>query len=83
MDYVLSDEERKYVCAHELGHSLLHKGLNRVFMDTKTHMVTVRFELEADHFVVDLIYSGDELNEYRDYSLDTVAICLGVNSSLA
>jgi len=73
MDNKLSNEERKWVCAHEPGHSLLHKGLNRVFMDKKTHMVTSRFELEADHFAVHLLYSDDELHEYRDCSVDTVA----------
>ncbi len=83
MDSKLLDEERKWVCAHELGHSLLHKGLNRVFMDKKTHMVTSRFESASDHFTVDLLYSDDELHEYRDCSFDTVAKCLGVSSSLA
>lgn len=79
----LSDHERTWVCAHELGHSLLHKGMNRVFMDSRTHMVTNRFEVEADHFAVDLIYSDDELHEYADCSFDTVTRTLGVSYSLA
>jgi len=83
LDNDLSEQDRNWVCAHELGHSLMHKSMNRVFMDTRTHMVTNRYEIEADRFAVDLIYSDDDMREYVDCSLDTIARCLGVSYSLA
>ncbi len=79
----LSEQERGFVCAHELGHSILHKDMNRIFMDTRTNMVTSRYEIEADHFAVDLIYSDDDLCEYTDCTFDTVARSLGISYSLA
>lgn len=46
----LAYEQRRLVCAHELGHHYLHRGLNRVFMDHSTQIVTQKFENEAHHF---------------------------------
>lgn len=78
----LSEHERNFVCAHELGHSLLHKDMNRIFMDTRTNMVTSRFEIEANHFAVDLIYSDDDLKEYADCTIGNIACSLGLSNSL-
>ena len=36
IDENLSDSEKRFVCAHELGHMLLHKKANALFMDTHT-----------------------------------------------
>ena len=46
-------------------------------------MVTSRYEIEADHFAVELIYSDDDLCEYTDCTFDTVARSLGISYSLA
>ncbi len=83
LDSKLSNMDRQWVCAHELGHSLLHKGYNRVFMDTRTHMVTSRYEKEADRFAIELLYSDDYLMEFAGCSCDTIANCLGVTYELA
>ena len=34
LDSELGEATARFVCAHELGHSFLHRGLNRIFMDT-------------------------------------------------
>ena len=39
LDSELDEDTTRFVCAHELGHSLLHRGLNRIFMDTRTFLV--------------------------------------------
>lgn len=36
LDEKLSDSERRFVLAHELGHMILHKKSNAIFMDTRT-----------------------------------------------
>ena len=41
-----------------------HRGLNRIFMDTRTFIVTGRYETEANQFSVDLIYSDEELQPF-------------------
>lgn len=83
VDNNLPGRERCWVYAHELGHSLLHKGMNRIFMDTHTYMVTSRYEKEADRFAVDLLFDDYDLQDFLEYSTPTVAECLGISYELA
>lgn len=83
LDDSLSEEEARFVCAHELAHSLLHRGLNRIFMDSRTLMCSGRYEREADRFAVDLLYSDEDMRDYMELPLPTVARCLGVSEDLA
>lgn len=83
LDNSLDDDPARFVCAHELGHSILHPGCNRIFMDTRTFFVTSRFETEADHFAVDLIYDDYDLQDLLELPLSTVATCLGISQPLA
>lgn len=83
LDTKLNDAVARFVCAHELGHSILHRGNNRIFMDTCTFMVAGRFEREADHFAVDLMYGDDELQPYLSYGTEYAARYMGVSYELA
>lgn len=83
LDSRLSDQDRLWVCAHELGHSILHRGLNRIFMTAHTRMVTSRYELEADKFAVDLLFSDEDLSHFLGESIPTAAACMCVNYELA
>ena len=73
----------QFVCAHELGHIFLHRNMNRAFMDTYTLFVTNRYEIEANKFAVDLLFDDDELQEYLNLSLPTVAERLRISYELA
>ena len=55
IDESLSYHERLFVCAHELGHMLLHKKSNAIFMDSRTQLNTTKYELEANRFAMDLL----------------------------
>ena len=46
----LPEEERRAVCAHELGHALLHPTANTPFLAANTNLVVGRYEREADYF---------------------------------
>lgn len=83
LDNSLDEQRRRWVCAHEIGHALLHKGLNRLFMDAHTHMVSNRYEIEADHFAADLLFSEEDIHPYRSYSIDIAARCMGLSEELA
>ena len=83
LDSSLDDNTARFVCAHELGHSLLHRGCNRIFMDTRTFVITSRYETEANRFAVDLIYDDDDLQDLLELPMPTVARCLGVPQPLA
>ena len=46
-------------------------------------MVTSHFEIDANNFAVDPIYSDDDLCGYADSTVDTVARSLGISYSLS
>jgi len=63
LNSTLTKRERTSVVAHELGHAILHKGCNYVFMTTKTCMVAGRFEREADLFAAYLLTASNPPQE--------------------
>ena len=65
IDNNLSEAEQKVVCAHELGHMFLHKKCNAIFMDSRTHFVTNKYENEANTFAAELLIPDDSFNEYE------------------
>jgi len=79
----LDEQQQCLVCAHELAHHLLHRGMNRIFMDSHTYMVTQRFENEANRFALELIYDDEELQPFLTRSVDQAAAYMGVGYELA
>lgn len=64
----LSDEqEQRAVCAHELGHAVLHSHQNSMFLKSKTNFVTARFEREADLFAGYLLLDQQVADDCRCY----------------
>lgn len=83
IDEALSEQDARFVCAHELGHVLLHRGCNRMFMDANTYFQTNRQEIEANRFAVDLIYDDEDLRFFLDYPIQLAADYMGVSTELA
>ena len=83
IDSALSDRDARFVCAHEIGHALMHRGLNRLFMDTHTYFPTNRYEIDANRFAIDLLYDDDDLREFLDHPVQLAADCMGVSTELA
>ena len=78
------DEQQQYlVCAHELGHHHLHHGMNRIFMDHSTQIVTQKFENEAHLFSLELLFSDDDLRPFAMRPVADAAAFMGVPASLA
>ena len=74
----LEEYVAEYVCAHELGHFLLHGGMNRVFIDSRTFMVASKYENEADRFACQLLYTVPPLFSDRDLTDWQLSECLNV-----
>lgn len=75
--------QAKFVCAHELGHALLHPLDNRIFLDTATYQVTARLEQAANRFACHLLYPEDSVFlEYPEYTAEQTAACLGLPPEL-
>ena len=49
------------VAAHELGHALLHRGLNLIFLCDSTNFVHGRYEREADLFSAALLVDKENV----------------------
>lgn len=51
----------RYVAAHELGHALLHREVNTVFITQHTNLSVGRYEREADLFAAALLIENELL----------------------
>lgn len=82
IDESLSEHEQRLVCAHELGHMLLHKQANAIFMDSRTQLNTTKYELEADRFAMNLLISDCDIEEHLDFTSIQLSRLLGYTKKL-
>lgn len=82
IDETLDDAEKSFVCAHELGHMLLHKKANAIFMDSRTQLNTTKYEIEADRFAVDLLIPDSEIELHLDYTTEQLSRMTGYGEKL-
>ncbi|PEK65717.1 ImmA/IrrE family metallo-endopeptidase [Bacillus wiedmannii] len=65
----IDETTQRFVCAHELGHALLHPKANTPFLRNKTLYSVDRLEIEANTFAVELLLTDDIISEYKDTCL--------------
>ena len=82
IDENLSDSEKRFVCSHELGHMLLHKKANALFMDTHTFFNTEKYEVEANTFAAELLIPDELIFEHPDMPADQLARLAGYNEKI-
>ncbi len=51
----VTDDELPFCLAHELGHAMLHAGINYMFICSDTNFLPGSFETEADCFALQLL----------------------------
>lgn len=73
---------RHYVCAHELGHAILHKQVNTPFLKAHTFFSVDAIEVEANTFAVELLLPDAYLAEHTDIGIYNLARCRGVPEGL-
>ncbi|MEC2133489.1 ImmA/IrrE family metallo-endopeptidase [Brevibacillus centrosporus] len=61
LDQKLTEDEQLFVCAHELGHLLFHKGISHYFIEQRTYFVVGKYERQANRFAALLLSHGDEI----------------------
>ena len=83
IDSGLPEPVARFVCAHEIGHIQMHRGLNRIFTNTNTHFTGNRQEIEADRFAVDFLYADEDLRFFLEYPVQLAADFMGVDLELA
>lgn len=74
----LSEGMQRFVCAHELGHSILHADLNVPKLTRYTMFSRDKFERQANTFAVELLLPDALLHEYEDFSILRLAESFGI-----
>lgn len=69
----LNDFERRYVCAHELAHNVLHDIKQYDLLIHSTFFNEDKVEVEADIFAAELLISDDVSIKYPSFTLEQVA----------
>lgn len=82
IDENLPKTEQIFVCAHELGHMLMHKKANAIYMDTKTFLNANKFEIEANTFAAELLIPDEIILENCQYTTEQLSRLLGYEQSL-
>lgn len=73
----LPEQVKKFVLAHELGHSIMHPDCNTPFLQS-TFFSTDRLEIQANKFAAELIIQDMDLMEHWDFTLDQWAAFYGL-----
>ncbi|OCZ54355.1 hypothetical protein A7D23_06135 [Dehalobacter sp. TeCB1] len=69
----LEEIERQMVCAHELGHAILHPKANTPFLRANTYFSTDRIEREANEFAAELLLPDYLFHENHDKTINEIA----------
>lgn len=70
----LEETLQRFVCAHELGHAILHPRANTPFLREKTFFSLEKIEVEANTFAVELLLSDQYIHEYENTNLSIYEI---------
>ena len=78
----LDDEMKIFVCAHELGHAVLHKGVSTNFLRYHSFFTMGKLERQAHTFAVELILPDYYLQEHPEFGLYQLADLHGIPRNL-
>jgi Zn-dependent peptidase ImmA (M78 family) len=62
----LNELQQKFVCAHELGHAVLHPKSNTPFLRANTLLSVEKLEVEANTFAVELLLQDEMIYQYQN-----------------
>lgn len=65
----INETTQQFVCAHELGHAVLHPKANTPFLRNQTFFSVDRLEIEANTFAVELLLTDEMISAYKDTRL--------------
>mgnify|MGYP000899687180 CR=1 FL=1 len=76
----LEDYKKRFVCAHELGHALLHPNVNTPFLRKNTFYAISKIEREANEFAVELLLEDKAIKEHS--TVQEAAVLYGIPKEL-
>ena len=70
---------RKFICAHELAHAILHPNLNTAQLKhISPYANTNKYENAANTFAVELLLPDEEIIEHPEWTDDFFAVNAGI-----
>lgn len=78
----LDEHIKKFTCAHELGHAVLHPDASTPFLRAKTFLSVDKMEIEANTFAVNLLISDQKISENSRLTADQLSRLLGYKKEL-
>lgn len=76
------EEIHRFICAHELGHAILHPKINTPFLRNNTLFSVDKIERQANTFAVELLLPDRLLQEHKDINFYALAKCHGIPNGL-
>jgi Zn-dependent peptidase ImmA (M78 family) len=81
---ILSYANKKYICAHELGHAILHVDLSiSFFIENGLNNYRNKYESQADIFAAELLIPDNYSKcDIKNMSIEQLSCYFGVNERL-
>lgn len=81
---ILSDSEKDFTLAHELGHAIFHSSDSAFFLHDHTFYQRGKFENEANKFAAELLINENEIDTYslENFCTNQLADYYGVPEEL-
>lgn len=70
----LDERLQLFVCAHELGHAVMHPDANTPFLKNKTFYSVNKFERQANLFAANLLIDENIFSEFGDEGLEYISM---------
>lgn len=77
----LTDIKQRFVCAHELGHVILHQDINTAFLKAHTYFSINKIEVQANMFATNLLLYGVDIPS--NICITDFLISLGIPPEMA
>ncbi len=82
INWNLDDSMKRFTCAHELGHAIIHPDVNTPFLQKHTGLNINKYEIEANNFAACLLIPDEVILENYRYTTDQLARLLGYEKAL-
>lgn len=68
---------KRFTCAHELGHAIIHPEVNTPFLKTQTFLSVNRLEIEANTFAINMLIPDETVLENYNYTTEQLSRLFG------